>query len=252
VRVPEIAWGGMSDLTPGPPSVTVGADALQEFNRLRTVAKVFSNAAHDVNNALQIIGGNAELLALKTELGPAELRRVQAITTQTGRAATALDRLQSYTRSSESGRQIVDLAGLLEVATALREFGLRRAGITVTTESTAPCRASVDRRLILQIYLNLLMNSEDALANRPGPSVRVRLERQDGECVVSFIDNGPGFSDAVRARLADRTALPQLGANLSGLGLWVATRIADAHQGHLDIANVADGGASVTLRLPAA
>jgi len=241
----------MSDLTPRPSAVTVGADALQEFNRLRTVAKVFSNAAHDVNNALQVIGGNAELLALKAEFAPAELRRAQAITAQTGRAATALDRLQSYTRSSESGRQVVDLAGLLEVATALRDFALRRAGITVTAESTASCLASVDRRLILQIYLNLLMNSEDALANRPGPSVRVRLERQDGECVVSFIDNGPGFSDAMRARLADRTALPQLDANLSGLGLWVATRIADAHGGRLDITNVPDGGASVALRLPA-
>jgi len=252
VLVPEIGWGGMSDLTPGPPAVTVGAEALQEFNRLRTLAKVVSNAAHDVNNALQVIGGNAELLALKAELGPAELRRVQAIAAQTGRAASALDRLQSYTRSGESGRQIVDLAGLLEVATALRDFALHRAGITVTAESTAPCRASVDRRLILQIYLNLLMNSEDALVNRPGPSVRVRLERQDKECVVSFIDNGPGFSDAVRARLADRAALPRLDANLSGLGLWVATRIAGAHAGRLDIANVADGGASVTLRLPAA
>lgn len=252
MRVPEIPWGGMSDLTPGPLSVMVDANALQEFNRLRTVAKVFSNAAHDVNNALQVIGGNAELLALKAELGPAELRRVHAITAQTGRAAAALDRLQFYTRPGESGRQIVDLAGLLEVATALRDFALRRAGIAMAVESTAPCRASVDRRLILQIYLNLLMNSEDALANRPGSALRVRLERQDGEVLVSFIDNGPGFSDAVRARLADRTALPQLDANLSGLGLWVTTRIAEVHGGRLDLAHVPDGGASVTLRLPAA
>jgi signal transduction histidine kinase len=242
----------MSDLAPGPPAVTVGAEALQEFNRLRTVAKVFSNAAHDVNNALQVIGGNAELLALKAELAPAELRRAEAISAQTGRAATALDRLQSYTRQGSSGRQVVDLAGLIEMATALRDFALRRAGIAVTAESTAPCRASVDRRLMLQVFLNLLMNSEDALANRPGSFVRVRVERQDGECVVSFIDNGPGFSDAVRARLADRTAPPHVDANLSGLGLWVATRIAESHGGRLDIANVADGGASVTLRLPAA
>lgn len=242
----------MSDLTPKPPAVTVGAEALQEFNRLRTVAKVFSNAAHDVNNALQIIGGNAELLALKTELAPTELRRAQAITAQTGRAATALDRLQSYTRPGDSGRQVVDLAGLVDVATALRDFALRRAGITVTVESTALCRASVDRRLILQLYLNLLMNSEDALANRPAPSVRVRLEQQDGECVVSFVDNGPGFSDAVRARLADRAALPQPDAYLTGLGLWVSARIADLHGGRLDIANAEEGGASVTLRLPAA
>jgi C4-dicarboxylate-specific signal transduction histidine kinase len=180
------------------------------------------------------------------------LRRVQSITAQTGRAATALDRLQSYARPGESGRQIVDLAGLLEVATALRDFALRRAGITMTAETATTCRASVDGQLILQLFLNVLMNCEDALANRPGPAVRVRLERQGGQCVVSFTDNGPGFSDAARTRLADPTALPQLDAKFSGLGLWVATRIAEAHGGRLDIANVPDGGASVTLRLPAA
>jgi signal transduction histidine kinase len=68
---------------------------------------------------------------------------------------------------------------------------------------------------------------------------------------VSFIDNGPGVSEAVRAGLADRTALPRLAATLSGLGLWVSSRIADAHGGRLDIADVPGGGASVTLRLPA-
>ena len=69
---------------------------------------------------------------------------------------------------------------------------------------------------------------------------------------MSFTDNGPGFTDAVRTQQADPTALPRLDANFSGLGLWVAARIADAHEGRLDIANVPDGGASVTLRLPAA
>jgi len=230
----------------------VGADVLQEFNRLRTLSKVFSNAAHDINNALQVIGGNAELLALRTELGPAELRRVQAITSQTGRAAIALDRLWTYSRPGDSGRRIVDLAGLVDVAAALRSYAMGRAEITVAVESLGVCRASADRALILQIYLNLLMNCEDVLAGRPGASVRVLLERQGGECVVTFLDNGPGFSDAARARLADGAALPPLDAKMSGLGLWVATRIAEAHGGRLEIASPPDGGATVSLRLPAA
>ena len=241
----------MADLTPQPPSVSVGADALEEFNRLRTVAKVFSNAVHDVNNALQVIGGNAELLALKAASGPPEPRRVQAISAQTGRAAAALDRVQSFTRQGDRGRQAVDLAGLLEVAGALRDFSLRRANVTVANESEPPCRASVDRRLILQIYLNLLMNSEEALIGRPGARVRVRAAREGAACVVSFVDNGPGFSDAVRARLADRTALPAIDERFAGLGLWAAARIASAHGGRLDIADAAGGGASVTLLLPA-
>lgn len=233
--------------------MSVDGDALQEINRLVTVARVFSNAAHDLNNALQVIGGNAELLALK--VGPAEPRRVQAITAQTGRAAAALDRLLSYTRPAQAGRQSVDLEGLIEVALALRDFTLHRARITVTVDRTSPtaCIVSADCRLILQVFLNLLLNAEQALmAQNDGTgAMRIGLAKQDGECAVSFADNGAGFSADALARLADRTAPPPLNATLSGLGLWVATRIAGHHRGRLDIGNGPGGGAVVSLRLPA-
>jgi len=235
--------------------VTIDGDALQEINRLVTVARVVSNAAHDLNNALQVIGGNAELLALKT--GPAEPRRVQAISTQTGRAAGALDRLMSYTRPAEAGRQSVDLEGLIEVALALRDFTVHRARITVTVtrSSETACLVSADRRLVLQIVLNLLLNAEQALSARNDgtAALRIGLAKTNGECVVSFADNGPGFSADALARLGDCTAAPPLTAALSGLGLWVAMRIAGHHRGGLEVGNAPGqgGGAIVTLRLPA-
>jgi signal transduction histidine kinase len=233
--------------------VICDGDALQEINRLVTVSRVFSNAAHDLNNALQVIGGNAELLALKP--GPVELRRVQAISTQTGRAASALDRLTSYTRPAEAGRQTLDLEGLIEVALALRDFTLHRARITVTVTRTSPtaCLVSADRRLLLQIALNLLLNAEHALSARNDgtAALRIGLAKETAQCLVSFADNGPGFRPEALARLGDGTAPPAVTATLSGLGLWVAMRIAGHHRGGLDVGNAPDGGAVVTLRLPA-
>jgi two-component system NtrC family sensor kinase len=240
------------DVSPEPVSVAVDADALQEINRLRTVARILSNATHDLNNALQVIGGSAELLAMRTELGPAEQRRIQTITTQTGRAAAALDCLMAYTRPTLAERHKVDLEALLRVAISLRDFSLHRARIQVSVEraAPAPCRASVDRRLILQIFLNVLLNAEEALEERRDGSaaIQIRLERQGETCLTSFTDNGPGFSPQARARLADRAAVPSLDARVSGIGLWVAARIAARHGGGLDV----DPGpaASVTLRLP--
>ena len=54
------------------PAVTKGLpdEALQEVNRLWTIARAFSNTAHDVNNALQVIAGSAELIEAR-ELDPA-------------------------------------------------------------------------------------------------------------------------------------------------------------------------------------
>jgi len=232
------------------PGVTADDAALREINRLVTVARVVSNATHDLNNMLQVIGGNAELLALKP--GTAEPRRVQAITAQTGRAAAALDRLLSYTRPAEAGRQSVDLEGLIDVSLALRDFTLHRAHITVTIDrvSPAPYMVAADRRLILQVFLNLMLNAERALAGRDDGAIRIGLAKQDGACVVSFADNGPGFGADALARLADRPP-PPLTATLSGLGLRVCLGIAGQHGGALEAANAPEGGAVVTVRLPA-
>lgn len=243
-------------MPPDPALVMVDADALQEINRLRTVERVFPNGAHDLNNALQVIGGSAELLGLQLKLAPPEQhRRIQTIAAQTSRAATTLDHLVSYTRRTAAERQPSGLAQLVEMAIALRDFSLHRARISVSVECGAPppCRASVDRRLILQVFLNVLLNAEAALADRHDGSaaIQIRLERRGEDCFVSFSDNGPGFSEQVHTRLADPGTVASLDASLSGIGLRVAARIAARHGGHLDVSADPGPGATVTLRLPA-
>ena len=155
------------------------ADALQEVNRLAVIARVVSATAHDLNNALQVISGSAELLAMKTQIGEPEQRRLAAIGTQTGRAAGMLDRLTAFTRA-EAGRQAQDLAGLVDIALALRDFALNRARIKVSIDRQAspPCRAVVNRAEILQILLNVLLNAEAAT---PGKGlITIRSERYGG------------------------------------------------------------------------
>jgi signal transduction histidine kinase len=244
----------MVEVMPARVTLNIDIDALQEINRLRIVGRVVSNAVHDVNNALQVIGGGAEMLGMKSELGPAEQRRIQTIASQTGRVSTMLDRLSSFTRPGVAGRQIVDLAELVENAVALCAFTLNRARIAVTVERAAavPYLASVDRCRILQVLFNLLLNAEAALANRPDASVQIRLDRSGQDCSISFNDNGPGMNAEGRARLADAAVVPDLGTGLSGIGLWVSARIAEQHGGRLEIDDVAAVGTSLRLRLPAA
>ena len=236
-------------------ALLAGVPALLEINRNHTVARALTNAAHDLNNLLQVIGGNAELLATRAQLGPVEMRRVETIAAQTGRAATTLDQLMSYSRPAPAGRQLVALDAIVAEALALRDFSLRRAQITsgVDRKSEA-CRASVDRRRVLQVLLNILMNAEAALTGRRDGSatVRVVVEVKGSDCVVTVTDNGPGFAPDVLARLTDTTQVGALDANATGLGLLVAARILGEHGGRLEVDNATGGGAVVTVSLPAA
>jgi len=232
----------------------VDPDVLQEVNRLCVIGRVVSNTTHDVNNALQVISGSAELLALRREIGPAEQRRIGAITTQTGRAATILDRLVAYARADTAERQVQDLGGLVDLALALRDFSLHRARIAVTFDRvnvTPPCRAALSRPRILQVLLNVTLNAEAALKNRSDGTIQIALTRSGDEWIVLFADNGPGMSAEQRARVSDPEP-PPLTPGLSGIGLWVSRRIVEQHGGRLDLAPGQSSGTVVTLALPCA
>jgi len=238
---------------PGQLSVSIDADVLREINRLRIVAPLVSNTAHDINNALQTIGGSAELLGLQSEIGPVGTRRIQAIATQAGRISTMLDLLLSFARPGGTERQNVDLADLVEKAVALRAFALNRARIALTVERVGglPPVAAIDRGRILQVFLNLLLNAEAALAKRPDATIHVRIDRSAQDCSVVFTDNGPGMSTEGSARLSSADAIHELGADLSGIGLWVSARIAEQHGGRLEVVDAPATGASLRLSLPA-
>jgi signal transduction histidine kinase len=234
-------------------TVSVDFDDLLEVNRLRLVARVVSNAAHDINNALQVIGGSAEMLRDQSALGPVEQRRVQAIASQAQRITATLEALSSITRPAPSGRQVVELTRVATDAVALSAFSLSRARVVVTVDApvNVSCVVSADRRRLLQVFLNLLLNAEKALANRTASAVQIRFERSERHWSVLFVDNGPGLGAAERASLANGTTHPALGPGLSGVGLWLSARIAEQQGGRLEIDDASAAGTSIRMRLPA-
>jgi len=233
--------------------VTLDFDDLLEVNLLRIVSRVVSNATHDINNALQVIGGSAEMLGSRSALGPAEQRRIQAIAAQAERIGATLACLSSITRADGGGRQFVDLARLADDAVALRAFSFGRARIAVAVDRSAgvSCMVLADRRRTLQLFLNLLLNVEQALSGWPDAAVRIRFERSDREWSAVFADNGPGLAPAHRASLADGAAQPALGPGLSGVGLWLSARIAEQQGGRLEVDEAQAAGTSIRVRLPA-
>ena len=101
------------------------------------------------------------------------------------------------------------------------------------------------------MFLNLLLNVEQVLANRTASVVHIRFERSERDWSVLFIDNGPGLGAAERARLADGAPRPALGPGLSGVGLWLSARIAEQHGGRLEVDDASATGTSIRIRLPA-
>ena len=231
------------------PSIAAGLpdESLEEINRLWTIARAFANTAHEVNNALQVIAGNAELLRAKG-LEPAVQRRIDAISAETARASSLISTLQAYARSERDPAPTVDLAAIADRAVGLRTAALRRERTTVEVDSSSqrPLLVAGSGSRLLQILINLLLEAERSLRGKTAPRIVVRFEAEAGVAVVRV--------NAAASDLAAVEASPEEHASAlltADAQLWTARHLAERAGGSVTVA-AAEGTRDWMFAVPAA
>lgn len=112
-----------------------------------------------------------------------------------------------------------------------------------------PCpELNADRDQVVQVVTNLVQNAQQALGNRAGGRVKVRLHREQDKLVLSVSDNGPGIAPEMRGRLFEPYATTK--AEGTGLGLAIVERIVVEHGGEITAGDAPGGGALFTVKLP--
>jgi two-component system NtrC family sensor kinase len=228
-----------------------GRADLVTLNRAATVARLLAGVAHEVNNALQVIGGTTELLQDTPGLPEPVAKGFGRIGEQNVRAATTISNVLSFSRQKDV-RGRVNLREIARQSAVLRAFSIGRAQLAITVDVPPDGRFAVEgsgMRLQLAV-LNLIVNAEQALAGRRGGAIRLTLE-EPGDVVLRVSDDGPGVDAGIAGRIFDPFFTTRPREEASGLGLAVARLIAEEHGGLLTL----DGrgpGATFELRLPPA
>ena len=234
------------------PEHALTPDHVLTLNRLATIARLLSGATHEVNNALQVIGGTVELLEARTDLPPQVVTGLARLRTQGDRAAAAIAAVTQFARARPGLRERLNLRELTAHCVALRMFAVRRAGLTLEHS------ASTSRSLIVegssvelqQLVLNLIINAEQALAGTGG-SIAVHVFDDADAVNVRVSDRGPGIRTDLGEDIFELLVSSRSPAEAAGLGLAAARLIATAHGGTLT-REPTDAGASFLLRIPAA
>jgi signal transduction histidine kinase len=107
-----------------------------------------------------------------------------------------------------------------------------------------------DRERLRQVVRNLL---ENAVKYSPaGETVDVRARGEDGRVLVTVEDSGPGIPAEQHGLIFERFGRANVGMGKpgTGLGLFIARSIAEAHDGTLNVSSAQGEGATFTLELP--
>jgi PAS domain S-box-containing protein len=237
-------------------------EALYQSEKLAALGSLLAGVAHELNNPLSIVTGQALMLreAAQARVGLDKLfeefaERSAKIETAANRCARIVKVFLAMARQREAERRKVEIPELVERVLELLSYGLRTAGIEVTTDTSADLPSLLaDSDQLHQVLLNLIMNAKQALESQPTPrriSLVARADPASQTLNLCVSDNGPGVPEAIRNRIFDPffTTKPQ-GVG-TGIGLAVSRGLIEAHGGSLTLEPHQPGcGAVFIVRVP--
>jgi signal transduction histidine kinase len=117
--------------------------------------------------------------------------------------------------------------------------------ITISIPDNFP-ELMVDPSLMYQVFLNILINSMQAMPS--GGEIQVELETKDEQALIIFKDKGPGIAEELMQKIWDPFFTTK--ETGTGLGLGIVRNIIEAHNGQVRIENRPVYGVRVIIRLP--
>ncbi len=225
---------------------------LLHTQKLESLGLFASGVAHDFNNFLAGILGEAELAKLALS-GPQEdvEMGLDNIITLAVRAAELTQQLLTYTGERHQSFQPVRLDVVVEeVIKMLGTVLSRHAALDVQLQQVPAIQA--DRTQMVQVVMNLLTNASDALDKAAGRiTVEVSTAEIRGRAGVQLCvaDTGCGMDEEVRSRLFDPFFTTKETGR--GLGMSAVQGIVRAHHGQIFVESVPGKGTRFILTFPA-
>ncbi|MGB2874195.1 MAG: ATP-binding protein [Gaiellaceae bacterium] len=229
---------------------------VEELRRLSALRADFvSLVSHELRTPMAAVIGSARTLQQRwRELSPDQRESfLELIAGETGRLATLIGDVLDTSRI-EAGTfsfrfSDVDLGELVRDSVATAELSSDEVSLRADVHEPLP-HVRGDAERLRQVLMNLIDN---AIKYSPaGDEVEVRAYAEDGHLRVDVRDHGPGIAPEDQRLIFEKFGRVTSGNARpgTGLGLFIARSIAEAHGGSLDVASAPERGATFTLDLP--
>ncbi len=240
--------------------IKIAEKILLQTEKYKAVADLAAGVAHNFNNFLQIILGNANVCLMRLKSGNLSNleKNILTIADTCVKASETVNRLNQFasyseTENLENRLETFDLSLVAEEAAELTKpfwysssvkIGLK---IDLTVNTIVGCFVEGIRSQILEVLVNLIKNAVEAMPE--GGSIEIETLKETDWLVLRVRDTGLGIPTERLGNLFNPFFTSHLALG-RGLGLATALKIVQDHRGDINAESVVGVGSTFTVRLP--
>ncbi len=229
-------------------------EMLHQREKLAALGSMLAGVAHELNNPLSVVVARAAILEERED--PVTRGAASKIRTAAERCARIVRTFLAMARQQQPERRPVDIGEVIAAALELTGYALKTSDIEVQLDLAADAPPVLgDGDQLHQVFMNLIINAQQAMQEQPAPRVlrlRSRFDAGAGTVTIEVADSGPGIPASVRSRIFEPYFTTKPVGSGTGVGLAVCLGIVEAHGGTLVAGGEEGAGAVFTIVLPAA
>ncbi|WJM78528.1 sensor histidine kinase [Xanthomonas hortorum pv. vitians] len=214
-------------------------DQIQQYMHLAGVGLTVEFIAHELARSTE--AALEVLRSSNNKLSEAQLKSLRAQLNTINKRVRVIDELSipgRQTKSLQDLQEIADLVGEVYEAKATRH------GISIEIFATGkPKKIRIERGQVIQIMDNLMSNSMYWLAHRTDrklpPAVKIRVDHD--RSTIEVEDSGPGIPASIGCRIFDAFFTTKPAGAGRGLGLAIATHLAESNDASISLTAPVDG-----------
>ncbi|MDH4156625.1 MAG: ATP-binding protein [candidate division Zixibacteria bacterium] len=220
---------------------------LETKKRLAALGEMAAGLAHQLRNSIGAVVGYSKLVKRRLQKARLEISGMTALDEETRQAELLIERFLNFARPLRPAlapvvlkEVLAELINTFQVRAGNKRIQYRQAGAT-------PGEVWADELLIKQALSNIIDNAVNAYDNGPG-LVDIHVTEEEGWQSVTIRDYGCGIAQEDLGKIF--TPFFSSRPAGSGLGLALAAKIIDLHQGHIAVTSQPGTGTEFVISLP--
>ncbi|MCD9187328.1 MAG: ATP-binding protein [Pyrinomonadaceae bacterium] len=224
-------------------------EQLIRTEKLAAMGTLAAGVAHEVNNPLASISSLIQMMQSNNNIDDRTKENLKLISTQIQRISQVTKDMMDFARVRPAAQSLININQTIETSLRLASFdkSFQKLEIKKSFQADLP-QIFADFDQLQQVFLNLFLNSRDAMPNGGELSIKTYLEKDLIQ--IEIADSGIGIKNKDLKKIFDPFFTTKPAGQGTGLGLAVCYGIITAHNGKIEPLTNEKGGITFLISLP--